>query len=1023
MTQPTNTTAPNPANSIASPPISCWKKVLFNELKNYVFNIVISHFHRNEKIDQFLSSNHLMRKRATTIENNCLLDTIFQQIPSHLCKFTFSDFVVSIRQRINKIKGEQLSINDEVEGIQVLSAIQDYLYQKTNQSYHFSLTVLFADNDGEIGFVDMTEIENQLHNNGEALPIKMIVVNYNHYEPLFRQDISIQEPELGYYAREAVLQGAKWMGVNSGGQNRNIYDFVLIQLGLLDPSAAPLVKTPYNSNIAKTTTNFSRLFEAGKLFQQGSLRKRVNFNNPTFDIRSPRDLLEGNLTLKDFSENVISRDLFPQQKGNFTPLQRVRCTQTKFLNPVLLSQMTAGEISTEEALPLITCLGLQKNTKKILICDPKTGNFNSTFQNNLLGAGYKLVFHDPAELLKAYPEPTYHPDKVLKDTDTLFEGTKLIAKTILGVTSDFFSPPLRLVKELMEATDDHLKIQKIINEFENYFPPEQKETVFQCKEAIEKATSNAFKKCQELLQSLPDETLFFEELKKSEARARLTSALEQKDLLQSKFLQFQNEIFSFVDLSSKEYQLKNATTFDITWRVKGFEIKETMEVTKTCAISRRVLCPKVSESNRLDLVYFSQDSQEESVVSRWNQLCHQHSLSDHQLADHLLSLYRGDEIPAPFIPFLAFLMILLLGKEPAYDSASFAANFILLLSVKLGVHTFEEALRSMPMIPQGAIAAKQFLLHVGEKPLDALSRVQYKDKKQVAESVFLPTSTAFLGSANSWIQTYDDVATTALECCRRLFFQDISPENPYLMQLLKDLKPLSEARNPDKLEIWNIPFLLRTFSERKALTKNPNDNEIVQLLKQKNEYAARFLYSIGQKVDDKSKAAEQCAKFLTNGIHLNNPRIQTLQQIIDRQDRTRWEDWVLPKLQKILLKQKGPHDTFYQAIKQMILDWDPFSFFQACGIDPYDHSDEGIKKRDQAWDSHFIQHMSTYKSNENFAPLKNWTHSNYRLPISYYDLTAAIDPENAVNEDDPLALWAISYILDLHPLKPRDDTI
>ena len=213
-----------------------------------------------------------------------------------------------------------------------------------------------------------------------------------------------------------------------------------------------------------------------------------------------------------------------------------------------------------------------------------------------------------------------------------------------------------------------------------------------------------------------------------------------------------------------------------------------MEITKTCAIRRRVLCPETSESNRSDLVYFSSDDNEESVASRWKSLCLQHSFSDCQLADYLLLLYQGDRIPDGLIPFLSFLMILLLGKEPAYDSASFAANFILLFSVKLGVHTFKEALGRMPMIPQGAIAAKQFLLHVSGKPLDALARVQYKNKKQVPESIFLPTSTSFLGSADDWIQVYDDVATTALECCRHLFFQDLDLENPYLLQLQTALR-------------------------------------------------------------------------------------------------------------------------------------------------------------------------------------------------------------------------------------------
>lgn len=677
--------------------------------------------------------------------------------------------------------------------------------------------------------------------------------------------------------------------------------------------------------------------------------------------------------------------------------------------------MTDGKISIEEALLLITCLGLQKNNKKIRICDPATGNFHKDFHSNMLisKSSYKLIFLDPDELLKSLPKTAYNPEQEYKDTEMLFKGTKLIVDKVLEILeSPLSSLPellqLKLKRDLMDSSVDHEKVRLIIDQLEIYFPDEQREDVLRYKTDIDQDTQYAFKKCQELVKNLPTQETLNDALKNIEARARLTKASQQKKILEKKFNQFEAVILNYLKLLSEEYQIKNPVTICITWIVQGIEITETMEITKTCAITRRVLCPKTSESNRSDLVYFSSDDNEESVASRWKSLCLEHSFSDCQLADYLLLLYQGDRIPDGLMPFLSFLMILLLGKEPAYDSASFAANFILLFSIKLGVHTFKEALGRMPMIPQGAIAAKQFLLHVSGKPLDALARVQYKNKKQVPESIFLPTSTSFLGSADDWIQVYDDVATTALECCRRLFFQDLDLENPYLLQLQTALNLLEK----DELEIWDIPICLRLFSERKELVKNQRNIHAILRLNQKNEYASRFLCSMGQIVDDENNAGEQCARFLMRGVDLNNSSIHKLQQIIDKQNSEDWQNWMLSQLKEI----KGPID---EAMEKAIVEWNPFTVFCIHNIDHYDYSVVGISRMDKAWDAHFMQYMSSYQSNKNFAKLRQWALDNYRIPVSYHGLASAIDPDNAVNEEDPLAKWAIMYILDRHPLRKR----
>ena len=81
-----------------------------------------------------------------------------------------------------------LSINDEEEGVRILKEVQRYLLDKTQTRYRFDLTVLFADNDGEIARVDMDQIIQGLGHDGAAIPLRLIAVNYNHYEPLFLQN-------------------------------------------------------------------------------------------------------------------------------------------------------------------------------------------------------------------------------------------------------------------------------------------------------------------------------------------------------------------------------------------------------------------------------------------------------------------------------------------------------------------------------------------------------------------------------------------------------------------------------------------------------------------------------------------------------------------------------------------------------------------------------------------------------------------------------------------------------------------
>lgn len=153
-------------------------------LKSYSFSNFASN--RNQRIDNLLDANNLFRKSASSVGNNCLLDTIFQQIRRYLEEPCLEDFVGFVRGRTGQTEGQQLSINDEEQGVQLLSAVQAYL-QRSGFLCHFDLTVLLADNEGGIGYVEMDPITSTLPSHGELVPIRMIVVNYNHYEPVFEK--------------------------------------------------------------------------------------------------------------------------------------------------------------------------------------------------------------------------------------------------------------------------------------------------------------------------------------------------------------------------------------------------------------------------------------------------------------------------------------------------------------------------------------------------------------------------------------------------------------------------------------------------------------------------------------------------------------------------------------------------------------------------------------------------------------------------------------------------------------------
>lgn len=787
-------------------------------------------------------------------------------------------------------------------------------------------------------------------------------------------------------------------------------------------------KTIYETKAYQVMLHFSLLFEQGRALMNSPPREGgFSLSDGRMTIRSPRSLLDANLDIMNQAEQAIFAQLLPLTPEETPELLRLRFTQTTFLDPIILSRMTGNGISIDKALLLITCLGLQKNQTRLPVCDPLTGNFSSHFQDNMLTCKqpYKLFFFDPNQMKK--PESKCSQINDLKNSRLLFEKTKSICSAIIRHLRDLFSAlftPLsirtEIVKELIQASEDHKVLYDALNNLERRFSNDQKELFLQCKSLILSEVQPVYNECEKIAEKLATQKQIDDEVKVVEANARIRAAIQDQKSLEELFNSYKNVIFSFLKISSKKYQIANPMSYTIRWNIQGIEIEETLEITKTCAITRRVLCPEIAENNRRDLVYFSSNGEEDSVVSQWKVLCEKHGLSDRELANILLSLYSGEDCHKDFKPFLSFLIVLLLGKEPSYDAASFAANFIMLFSVKLGLYTFEEALKEMPLIPQGAIAAKQFLLHVRGIPLDASARVQYKDKTSVPESSFLPIATAFMGSAHVWIRKYSDVAKTAKLCCRHLFLKDLDLNHTALQQLLNDLKELLKR---DSLDIWGVPVELHPFSERrKIFTQSTDEVEKAfipvysDLLKKKNEYAAKFLNALGHTIDDLDNAAEQCAKFLMRGIKLFNPRIQELQKIIDEHDRQKWIGNMLSSVEEDELKR---NPQLYKAMMEMVKNWDPSAEFCKNGIPMYDYSNEMIKQMNKVWDSYFTQTMSSYSRDKEFDKLRADTLRKYRVPVPFYCFASWLTPiteVGIVNNADPVTQWAISYILDSHPL-------
>jgi hypothetical protein len=638
---------------------------------------------------------------------------------------------------------------------------------------------------------------------------------------------------------------------------------------------------------------------------------------------------------------------------------RMRLTRSTFLDPRILSKMSHGKLTPEDAHLLLSCLGLKTNSDPKMFCDLRTSEHPNDISTMLRrNQPPPITFVSPVAVkAKASIASKINIDEISEVVYQISEGTKLITKQIFEFVKNQLekqNPDLweRVKQEIPKAAADHTYLRELFIQPAHLKQPfkdayiAKPEVVDELFKWFEETLSPRLEKLDALVATLPKQNDIMEECLTKEANNRLERAIKAEERLRAKFEEVKHILRPFLLFSTHNFELQQKHEFELKWRIAGLEVDEKVVLEKSCAVMRRLQFPTSNPADRTDLPYFDEQPKP-SVAKRWLEICQKYSYTDSSLADLFLKLYREGSIDAndEVKQFLVPLVILLMGKEPALDRASLLANFILIFSVKLGINSFSDALQSMPVIPQGGVSAKQFLLHTSKHPIDALSGVQYKNKSQLLPNHFLPTVSSFVGRADDWIQKYDDVATTAVQCCQRLFVGPIDESDPRFIQFKQQLETQTEGRH---LEIWELPvaldcqrmrekiaalenichqfaslytsFTSTPFADNKRAAvrycqkalSNFSEDEMVQqnlieplhnflceihppselieildldfaegLIKLKNQISNQFLLSMGEH-DDLETAAERCQAYFTRGIDANQDVFQNLKSLLEK---------------------------------------------------------------------------------------------------------------------------------------------
>ncbi len=576
---------------------------------------------------------------------------------------------------------------------------------------------------------------------------------------------------------------------------------------------------------------------------------------------------------------------------------RLRLTQTDFVNPSILSEMSGGLIEIGTACALLIHLAIEDNGQFLHVINPKTNCFKEGIVEKFRSANLpQLEFRplepiDPDSVEKALDEEIVQlAEKAMISAEQALEIKKTVSEFLepwaAYIPNDFFERIQKVLQQhpLLSKSDVNtfynlIFYEKGICQFwkkvfrvecklrENTESPELKNRERCLNEIRHFGLDTAFEDIhvylKKIIEKLPSPVLNLDEpFLNYEAGLKQS---EPSQNLEAIFNRFRHIIDHFIRFSAKKFTLSQPVEFHIKWVLDGVTIEEKQTIEKSCAIARRVLL------ENSDLPYFSKDQDADSVLKRWQGIISKYSLTDKDLATMCLNLFENGSLQAheEIKSFAAFLVVLLLGKEPALDRASLVGNFIMLQSVKMGIRSFEDALNKMPMIPGGAVAVKQFILHTTAYSLDAVSWV--RPSRKIEESYYLPYTNSLLGSAEDWLQKYDNVATAAVECCAKILESiPLDETDPKILNLKDILErsyrmvipfadiPKALMGNPvddeDLLGKWSINYLSSFLSDdrypdipvwsrdsvekRLFRTTNPIDDDMLKKVDQVDKYLA-----------------------------------------------------------------------------------------------------------------------------------------------------------------------------------------
>lgn len=523
----------------------------------------------------------------------------------------------------------------------------------------------------------------------------------------------------------------------------------------------------------------------------------------------------------------------------------LRLTRTNILLPRVLVEMSQGQISMEVAQALLTRLGIVRlNKKPEPLINLETGELD--LNESLLSSGkYSFVLTQPdASTLDQTALEALHNkefDKLTQPKVELIKKNKEIQRKIIKLLKPFFAfvRPSFVRTFLSTLEKDHPIVPFglynwffEVNGWDNKWSRElwRKEPhplfwvdlatlndaskplrVKRCsyldlaideEETVKHSFDNLMDKIHRYLKKTlkdmeaagthPKKEDFEKLILKQEGDIKKSKASLILNL-EEEFKKIKHVIEMFVTFSRQVFALTSPVKYKVEWDLADVTVNENLSLEKNLSFSRRVEFTSHG-SERKDLTYFSTEKEKDSVLERWQNIARVSKLSDAALAGYCIKLYSEGSVDIdPNIKnFLVPLVVLLLGKEPALDNASVVSNFLLLKSVEMGVCSFQEALKTMPMIPQGAVSAKQFLLHVTSRPLDFFSGVQYKKSKTIKPSYFLTHSESVVGRAEEWIERYDDVITICVRCCTKMlqagdYWKEADPEIVKLQEILEGL--------------------------------------------------------------------------------------------------------------------------------------------------------------------------------------------------------------------------------------------